>query len=113
MCHLLIRLGLFALVMSTAGCTSWSRLPESRPVPSRGSVQVWRAGRGNILYDARRLGDSLVGQGPYPDTTRRTVALSDIDSLRTQTFDPGKMLIVGTGVAMAVVFAFAQSLGGN
>jgi hypothetical protein len=65
-----------------------------------------------MLYDPRKLGDSLVGQGAFPDTTRRAVALSAIDSLRTQSIDPGKMLIVGTGLAMALVYAFAQGLRG-
>lgn len=109
----LVQLGLTAFVAAAAGCTSWSRLPESQPVPSRGTVQVWSAGQDILLRDARRLGDSLVGHGQIPDTTRWTVALSDIDSLRTQTTDLGKTLIIGTGVAMALVFAYAQGLGGN
>jgi hypothetical protein len=108
----MIRLGLAVVVAMVSGCTSWSRLADNQPVPARGSVQVWTGGQDTVLYDAQRLADSLVGQGAYPDTTRRAVALSDIDSLRTQTFDPGKVLIVGTGVAMAVVFAFAQGLRG-
>jgi hypothetical protein len=37
----------------------------------------------------------------------------DIDSLRTQTVDPGKMLIVGTGVAIALALWYAQGLAGN
>jgi hypothetical protein len=41
------------------------------------------------------------------------VALSAIDSVRVQEADLGKILIVGTGVAMAVVYAFAKSLGGD
>ena len=44
-------------------------------------------------------------------TTRRAVPLSDIDSVRTQATDPGKMLIVGTGVAIAVVFAVTSQVG--
>jgi hypothetical protein len=39
------------------------------------------------------------------------VPLSDIDSVRTQATDPGKMLIVGTGVAIAVVFAVTSQFG--
>ena len=74
-------------------------------------VQVWSAGEDILLRDARRLRDSLVGRRPLPDTTRRAVALSDIDSVRTQATDPGKMLIVGTGVAIAVVFAVTSQFG--
>jgi hypothetical protein len=91
------RLGPAALVALILGCTSWSRLSDNQPVPARGAVQVWSAGEDIVLRDPRRLGDSLVGRRPLPDTTRRAVALSDIDSVRTQASDPGKMLIVGTG----------------
>jgi hypothetical protein len=103
---------LTALVASSAACTSWSRLADSQPVPSRGTVQVWTAGEDILLRDPRRLGDSLVGQEPLPDTTRRAVALTTIDSLRVQTFDMGKALIVGTGVAIAAALAWAQGLEG-
>jgi hypothetical protein len=109
----MIRPGLAAIVVVVSGCTTWSRLQEPRPVPARGPVQVWSGGQDIVLYEVRRLGDSLVGQGVHPDTTRQTVALSAIDSLRTQEFDPGKMLIIGTGVAMAVVFYVASNLGGS
>ena len=102
-----------AFVTSVLGCTSWSRLSDSQPVTSRGTVQVWSDGREILLRDSRTVGDSLVGRAPYPDTTRSTVALSAIDSLRTQTTDMGKMLIVGTGVAIAVLYAYAKGLGGN
>lgn len=109
----LVRLSLAAVVVSAAACTSWSRVPNDQPVPSRGTVQVWSAGQEVLLRDPRTEGDSLVGRQPLPDTTRRAVALSAIDSLRAQTFDPGKVLIVGTGVAMAVVYAVASSWGGS
>jgi hypothetical protein len=38
------------------------------------------------------------------------VNLSDIDSLRTQDLDPGKMLIVGTGLGIAVLYAMFSGL---
>ena len=106
-------LGLAAFIASSAGCTSWSRIPDSRPVPSRGTVQVWSGAEDILLRDPRRLGDSLVGVGPFEDTTRRAVALSDIDSLRAQDLDLGKVLIVGTAAAMAVVYMYAKGLGGS
>jgi len=56
------------------------------------------------------VGDSLEGQAPLPDTARRTVASSSIDSLRIQTTDAGKTLIVGTGVAIALLLAYTQGL---
>jgi hypothetical protein len=37
-------------------------------------------------------------------------ALSDIDSLRAQTTDLGKTLIVGTGVTMVALLAWTQGL---
>jgi hypothetical protein len=82
-------------------------------VPARGAVQVWSAGEGIILRDPRRVNDSLVGEGPLPDTTQWVVALSDIDSVRIWTTDPGKVLIVGTAVAIAVLYAYSGGLGGN
>ena len=102
-----------AFVISVSGCTSWSRLSDSQPVPARGTVQVWSQGQEILLRGPRTVGDSLVGRAPDPDTTRSTVALSDIDSLRTQTFDIGKALIVGTGVTLALLYAYASNVGGD
>jgi hypothetical protein len=59
------------------------------------------------------MGDSLVGQAPLPDTTRRTVPLALIDSLRIQEADMGKVLIVGTGVVIAAALLYAEGLKGN
>ncbi|HET6777933.1 MAG TPA: hypothetical protein VFH26_03510 [Gemmatimonadales bacterium] len=104
----LIHLGL-AAIMLLSGCTSWFRLADGRPVPTRGTIEVWSSGQKILLRDARTVGDSLEGPGAYPDTTRRSIATSEIDSIRIQTLDPGKMLIVGTGLAMAAVFVIASS----
>jgi hypothetical protein len=104
-----IQLGFVALVTCAAGCTSWSRLTNSQPVPTRGTVQVWSAGQDILLRDPTPLGDSLVGRGPLPDTTRRAVDRTTIDSLRVQTTDVGKAVIVGSGVAIAVLLVLAQS----
>jgi hypothetical protein len=82
-------------------------------VPARGTVQVWSAGQDILLRDPRTVGDSLVGQGPFADTTRRAVALTSIDSLLVQTTDMGKTLIVGTGVAIALLLAYAEGVEGN
>ena len=108
----LVQLSLTALVTSAAGCTSWSRLADSRPVPARGTVQVWTGGQDTLLRDPHRVGDSLVGHGPLPDTTRRTVPLTAIDSLRIQTSDVGKTMIVGSGVAIVVLLVYSQGLQG-
>lgn len=99
-----------ALLNWLAGCTSWSRLPESRPVPARGTIQVWSAGEPVLLREPRTVDDSLVGRGAEPDTTRRSVALASIDSVRVQDLDMGKVLIVGTGVAIAAALVWAQGL---
>jgi hypothetical protein len=110
----LIGAGLTAAFASAAlGCTSWSRLNQNQPVPARGTVQVWSGGQEIVLWDSRTVGDSLVGRAPHPDTTRTAVALSAIDSLRTQQIDMGKTLIVGTGVALALLYAYAQGFGGS
>ena len=104
-----VRFGIPALLISLAGCTSWSRLPESRPVPTRGTIQVWSAGELVVLREARTVDDSLVGRAALPDTTQRSVALASSDSVRAQDFDMGKALIVGTGVAIALLLAVASS----
>ena len=110
----LVQLGLTVLSTYAApACTSWSRLNQSAPVPDRGTVQVWSAGREILLRDPETVGDSLVGHRPLPDTTRLAVALPTIDSLRVQTIDAGKVLIVGTGVTLALLLAYAQGLEGN
>jgi hypothetical protein len=106
------QLVLATLLIGTAGC-SWSRLADSRPVSARGTVQVWSSGQAVLLRDPKTVGDSLVGLEPLPDSTRHAVALSDIDSLRTQTADPGKIVIVGTAVAIAALSAYTAGLGGN
>ena len=76
----------------------------------RGTVQVWSAGQDILLRDPHRVGDSLVGHRPLPDT--RTVPLTAIDSLRIQTTDVGKRVIVGSGVALVVLLAYSQGLQG-
>ena len=106
----LVPLGLAALVVCAGGCTSWSRLSDSRPVPARGTVQVWSAGQEILLRETHRVGDSLIGLEPLPDTTRRTLGLKSIDSLRVQTIDMGKVVIVGTGVSLALLLTWAQGL---
>jgi hypothetical protein len=105
----LVQLVLAALLIGTAGC-SWYRLAGSRPVPARGTVQVWSSGQAILLRDPKTEGDSLVGLEPLPDSTRHAVALAAIDSVRVQDADLGKMLIVGTGVGLAVLYAFVQGL---
>jgi hypothetical protein len=81
-------------------------------VPTRGTVQVWSAGEEILLRDPEAVGDYLVGRGPLPDTTRRRVALTTIDSVRVQTTDVGMVVIVGTGVAIAALLAYAQGFQG-
>jgi hypothetical protein len=103
---------LLTIVVFATGCTSWSRLPESRPVPDRGTVQVWTGTQDTLLRDAKTVGDSLVGRQPLPDTMRLALPLATIDSLRIQTTDMGKTFIVGTGVAIAVLLAYAEGFKG-
>jgi hypothetical protein len=109
----LVRFGVILVALcATAGCTSWSRLNQNAPVPARGTVQVWSAGQEILLRDPKMVGDSLVGHRALPDTARAAVALNAIDSVRAQTTDMGKVLIVGTGVALAVLLVYAEGLEG-
>ena len=104
----LVQFALLALVSFIAGCTSWARLHEGRPVPERGTVQAWNAGQATLLREPVTQGDSLVGRAPLPDTTRRSVALASIDSVRVQDVDMGKVVIVGTGVAIAALLYYSS-----
>ena len=110
----LVRLGLIVSVTyAAAGCTSWSRLSQSAPVPARGTVEVWSARQRILLRDPETVGDSLVGRQPLPDTAHSAVALTTIDSVRVQSTDMGKMLVVGTGVGLALLLAYTGGLAGN
>jgi hypothetical protein len=82
--------------------------PGAGRCPPRGTVQVWSSGQAILLRDPKTVGDSVVGLEPLPDSTRHAVALTAIDSLRVQEMDPGKMLIVGTGVGLAVLYAYVK-----
>ena len=101
----LIRLCVIAWLICAGACTSWSRLADNQPVPARGTIQVWSAGRNTLLHKARTLGDSLTGERPVPDTTRVVVPLSAIDSLRIQTPDFGKMFFLGALAGVALFYA--------
>ena len=107
-----VLLGLTVLAAHAGGCTSWSRLNAGEPIPDRGTVQIWSAGQHILLRDPETVGDSLVGRRALPDTVRSAVALTTIDSLRVQTTDIGKSVIVGTGVALALLLAYTQGLEG-
>jgi len=72
--------------------------------------RVWSANQAILLRDMQTVGDSLVGHRPVPETARVAVARTTIDSIRVQTTDIGKSLIVGTGVAIAVLLAYTQGL---
>jgi hypothetical protein len=107
-----IRLGLTAALAGAAACTSWSRLERSRPVPARATVQVWSGGKNTLLREAKTSGDSLVGRAPAPDTTRLAFSLATVDSVRMEDLDMGKVVIVGTGVLIALVLAYGAGLQG-
>ena len=110
----LVQQGLTVLVTyAAAGCTSWSRLNQSTPVPTHGTVEVWSSGQRILLRDPGAVGDSLIGRRPFPDTTRSAVALTSIDSVRVQTTDMGEVLIVGTGAALALMLVYGEGLEGN
>jgi hypothetical protein len=106
-----IIVSLAVLGASSVGCTSGSRLEQNAVVPSRGTMQVWSASEPILLRDAQTLGDSLIGNRPVPESARAAVARTTIDSIRVQSTDVGKLLIVGTGVAIALLLAYSQGLG--
>ena len=65
-----------------------------------------------MLREAKTSGDSLVGRAPAPDTIRRAFPLATVDSVRMKDIDMGKVLIVGTGVLIALALAYGAGLQG-
>ena len=103
---------LFGLLTFTTGCTSWSRLADEQPVPPRGQVQVWSGGEARLVHTARVVGDTFKAHAPPPDTSGIVMPLTAIDSLRIQHVDPGKAVIVGSGVAIVLFLAYLDGLQG-
>ena len=102
---------LSGLLVFSGGCTSWSRLTDGQPVPS-GTVQLWSGGEPRLVRAATVAGDTLMARAALPDTGRLAVPLSAIDSVRIQRGDPGKVVILGSGLAIVLLLAFAQGLQG-
>ncbi len=96
----------------SAGCTSWSRLGDGRPVPASGTVQLWSGGEPRLVHATKVTGDTLTARASLPDTGRLTVPLAAIDSVRIQRVDPGKTVIVGSGVAIVLLLAYLGGLQG-
>ena len=103
---------LTTFLVCAAGCTSWEHLPESQPVPARGTLQVWSNGQVTLMRDPEAKGDFLVGRAWLPDSTPPMVPLSTIDSIRVQTTDAGKSIVVGSGVSIVLLLAYLQGLRG-
>jgi hypothetical protein len=102
---------LTGLLVFSAGCTSWSRLTDAQPMPG-GTVQLWSGGEPRLVREAKVAGDILMARAALPDTARLAVPLSAIDSVRIQRGDPGKAVIVGSGIAIVLLLAYAQGLQG-
>lgn len=103
------------VVLSTTGCTTWRLAPTAvatQPRPGK-IFQIWVAGEGRKYHDVRMDGDSLHATAFKPTDrylARPTAfALSDIDSIRTLRFSPGKTaitVVLFAGVNVGIYAAF-------
>ena len=93
-----------SIVVAQSGCTSWSRAPDSSPTPQGERRQIWRSGAVLILDKVFLSSDSLVGESLDSAKTRIAVARKDVDSMRVQRVDSGKVIILGTGLAILLYF---------
>jgi hypothetical protein len=87
------------VLLSTTGCTTWRLEPTAvatQPKPGK-IFQIWVGGEGQKYHDVRMDGDTLHATAFKPTDkylARPTAfALSDIDSIRTSRFSPGKTVI--------------------
>jgi hypothetical protein len=93
-------------------CTSWTRLPPTQPTPPPATMQVWRVAQVLRLERATVTRDSIVGWRTQPDTARVALARTEIDSIRVQQLDPGKVFMVSAGVGLAAFLLWSSELGG-
>ena len=103
-------------LVSTSGCTTWSRVPPGGlPDPAPRQVQVWARDSVAVLQEPSVRSDSLVGtvtkaQGA---TERPTVArpLADVDSLRVRKVSATRTVLATVGIIGAFGFIVAVSGG--
>ena len=88
-----------------SGCTSWAPLDTARPAPRRTPVQVWTEDGVVTVRELAVTADSVSGQGVWPDSGRLVVPRDAVDSLRIQTEDPGKILIIGVAAGIGLLYA--------
>lgn len=103
---------LTGLLVFLAGCTSWGRLADGQPLPATGTVQLWSGGKARLVHAANVAGDTLKARASPPDTSGLALPLAAIDSIRIQRVDPGKAVIVGSGVAIVLLLAYLDGLQG-
>ena len=106
--HRLRRLPLAWLVLSSSGCTTWTRVPPAGPAPAGAVMQLWIGDWSVTLRDVVLDADSIRGRRLAPDTARVSVARRAVDSLRIAGADVGTPLILGAGAAILLLLAWAQ-----
>jgi|1185.fasta_scaffold119995_3 hypothetical protein len=101
------------IAVTTTACTSWHVQPG--PAPSsisaengaRGAVRLnFRGGAFADIYDARLIGDSIVGMSaPATSSTRERVAYatSDVESVATKQVAVGRTVLAVAAIALAVL----------
>lgn len=100
---------ILALLLPVAtGCTSYR--VDTQPVPlvlaeraPKSVLLTLRSNREVELFGPVVIGDSLRGHETAESVQRRTVALADIQTIRTRRFNLGKTLLFAAGIAGGVV----------
>jgi hypothetical protein len=103
-----------------SGCSSWSVRPTALATqPKPGDVwEIWVAGHGQVYHQIRISNDSLhammrkVARACQTNSCDRSMALSDIDSVRVSRVSGSKVAIWTMGSALGlialVVVGFSQ-----
>jgi hypothetical protein len=109
------------IALTTTACTTWHVRPGSSPSTlesesgSHGAVRLMlRTGAFADIYDARLLGDSIVGMSaPATVATRERVAFAtaDVEGVATKRVSVGRtvLALAAIGLAVAIIVGGASS----
>jgi hypothetical protein len=103
-------------VVSTTGCTAWSRVSApGLPNPAPQQVQAWAHDSVTILNEPTLHNDSLMGMAAVSHgegkSTHLAMPVAGVDSIRVKTFSATRTALAAFGAAAAVGFIVAVSGG--
>ena len=100
-----------------AGCAGWRRanLSTTAPIPPRQQVQVWQAGRSQLVHAVVVRGDTLYAvpftQSPSCDSCGVAIPLNQVDSTRLGNLERAGFLAVFVPIVALVGLTVAFALG--